>query len=156
VACEAVQGSHGVNLNLRRRYAGGVIDDQSEEACRLEVAQALEAARDPVTEQPLVARVDAGPVLYPGVASDLAPDIVVVPADERLLPLGEGRWAADLMRGAQTGWHRRSGYWAATGPRAGAIPRGPLDCLGLSDHLAALLAVPSVAERAIPSVAKAS
>lgn len=125
VALEAVQGSHGVNLNLRRRHPEGLIPEEQEERIVEEVREALLQAEIPETGEPLLSAVHRGSELYPGRFSERAPDLVVEPRDERFQPLGDPRWASRVHRHLQTGWHRRTTIWAAHGPLFPASGSGP-------------------------------
>jgi len=140
VASEAVQGSHGINMSLRRRHTDGVVAETDEEARLREVQEALLAAANPHTGQPLIRSVRRGPEIYPGPCSHLAPDLVVEPFDERYQPLGDPRWATRLYRHLQTGWHRRKSFWIGLGPRFGCGVRGPVaSCPDIACTLAGLL-----------------
>lgn len=135
VAMEAVQGSHGV---LVRR------DDVSEQEAerRLEhVAAVLRDARDPVTGAPLFACVDRGARIAPGPRAHAAPDLVCLPADESVLPLGDPRWARHVSRTLQTGWHRRESLWAEIGPKVGS--GRPADCRDVAATVAGWLDLPA-------------
>jgi len=125
LALEAVQGSHGVNLNLRRRHPGGLIPEDREEQVVEEVRQALLAAENSETGEPLLSAVHRGFELYPGQHAERAPDLVVEVRDERFQPLGDPRWASRVHRHLQTGWHRRDSFWAAHGPLFASNGSGP-------------------------------
>jgi predicted AlkP superfamily phosphohydrolase/phosphomutase len=116
-AFEAVQGTHGVNINVAGRYAEGQVAPADYGKVRAEVAAALAEAINPRTGLPLAARVSVREEVYPGSATQLAPDLILEPADWRYLPLGDPRWATHVNRTWQSGWHRRRSYWAAAGPR---------------------------------------
>jgi predicted AlkP superfamily phosphohydrolase/phosphomutase len=123
-AFEAVQGTHGVNINLRERYASGLVSSTDYDRLRSEVATALTGALNPRTGLPLLSAVRRREEVYPGRACDLAPDLILEPADWRYLPLGDPHWASHVNRTWQSGWHRRRSYWAAAGPRFPAAPPG--------------------------------
>jgi predicted AlkP superfamily phosphohydrolase/phosphomutase len=116
-AFEAVQGSHGININLRGRYAGGSVAPADYEAVRADVRACLLEARHPRTGARLLADVLTREAVYPGRALEDAPDLVVLPADERYLPRGDAFWARHVHRHLQTGWHRADGFWLGRGPR---------------------------------------
>jgi hypothetical protein len=116
VAFEAVQGSHGVNINLAGRYPRGAVAAHDYERVRADVRASLLAARHPATGNPLLADVVPREELYRGPAVERAPDLVLVPADERYLPLGDPFWANHVNRRLQTGWHRSDGFWIGRGP----------------------------------------
>lgn len=114
---ETPQGSHGLTLNLQRRYADGLIADRDEEARLREVGDFLATARNPFTGEPLFAEIVRGCDLYPGSHTVAAPDLVLLPYNEQYLPLGHHHWAQKMHRHRQTGWHRRETVWGGMGPR---------------------------------------
>jgi predicted AlkP superfamily phosphohydrolase/phosphomutase len=116
-AFEAVQGTHGVNINVAGRYADGQVCASDYEKVRSDVAAALGEAINPRTGLPMFAAVSRREDVYPGSATDLAPDLILEPADWRYLPLGDPQWATHVNRTWQSGWHRRRSYWAGAGPR---------------------------------------
>jgi predicted AlkP superfamily phosphohydrolase/phosphomutase len=117
IAIEAVQGSHGINLNLKRRYGDGIVSAQEEEKRRQDVSEALLASTNPDTQKPLFKEVICGQKLYPGNRASNAPDLIVIPDDERYLPFGNPYWAKKVHRHLQTGWHRRESVWFGLGPQ---------------------------------------
>ncbi len=114
-AFEAVQGTHGVNLNVVGRYRDGSVAPQDYAAVRQEVAEALASIVNPATASPLFARVREREDVYRGGRVTDAPDLVVEPADDRYLPLGDPHWSLHVHRPLQTGWHRAESYWAGVG-----------------------------------------
>jgi predicted AlkP superfamily phosphohydrolase/phosphomutase len=122
-AFEAVQGTHGVNINRRGRYRDGCVADAEYAGIRTEVQQTLLAAINPSTGLPYFSAVTPGEQVYRGEASGQAPDLILEPADWRYLPLGDTTWARHVNRHWQSGWHRRDSYWAAVGPRFPAAHR---------------------------------
>jgi predicted AlkP superfamily phosphohydrolase/phosphomutase len=154
VASEAPQGSHGINLNLRRRYADGQIGADDEDRAFVQVQEALLAARIRETGGPLVRDVVRGAELYPGPRAEQAPDLVIVPADERYLPLGHPFWAKHVHRHLQTGWHRRDSLWVGIGPHFDARARGrAATCEDVLPTLAACLELPISVEGGSPLTA---
>jgi predicted AlkP superfamily phosphohydrolase/phosphomutase len=117
VAFEAVQGTHGVNINVAGRYDHGQVAPSDYERLREEVAIALAGAVNPRTGLPMLLAVSRREEVYQGSASDLAPDLILEPADWRYLPLGDPQWATHVNRTWQSGWHRRRSYWAGAGAR---------------------------------------
>lgn len=115
-AYEAVQGTHGVNINLQDRYKSGQVPWVDYAAVRADVAQALRSALNPRTGLPFFAAVQDREEVYPGSAVQGAPDLILEPADWRYLPLGDPNWASHVHRTWQSGWHRRRSYWAGLGP----------------------------------------
>ena len=124
LAFEAVQGSHGINLNLLGRYPEGSVAPEDYEHVLSEVRASLLAAHHSQTGQPLLKEVLRREELYQGPFVEAAPDLVLVPADERYLPRGDPFWASHVNRHLQTGWHRSDGFWIGHGPsfRASLLP----------------------------------
>lgn len=122
-AYEAVQGTHGININLRDRYHGGIVAPADYERVRSDVAAALAQSHNPLTGRPFFAEVNRREEVYSGSAVDLAPDLILQPADWRYLPMGDPRWASHVHRTWQSGWHRPRSYWAAAGPAFSASRR---------------------------------
>lgn len=116
-AFEAVQGTHGVNINLAGRQRDGMIAEQDYSRVREEVCQALRESINPHTGLKLFRNVFAREDVYAGAGVVHAPDIIVEPADERYLPLGDPRWARHVRRTWQSGWHRRQSYFGVVGPQ---------------------------------------
>jgi predicted AlkP superfamily phosphohydrolase/phosphomutase len=119
-AFEAVQGTHGVNLNLSERYEQGKVKAESYHQLREQVMAALREAINPYTGLLLFRRVLPREEVYSGQSITQAPDIIVDPADTRYLPLGDPFWARHVYRTRQSGWHRRDSYWAGMGEAFGA------------------------------------
>lgn len=115
-AYEAVQGTHGININLRDRYRSGVVASADYERVRDDVASALAQSHNPLTGLPFFTEVSRREEVYAGSAVDLAPDLILQPADWRYLPMGDPRWASHVHRTWQSGWHRPRSYWAGAGP----------------------------------------
>jgi predicted AlkP superfamily phosphohydrolase/phosphomutase len=116
-AFEAVQGTHGVNINVAGRYRDGLVAGSDYEQVREEVAAALREAVNPRTGLRLLSAVSCREDIYPGSAAWQAPDLILEPADWRYLPLGDPQWASHVNRTWQSGWHRRNSYWAGLGTR---------------------------------------
>ncbi len=115
LAFEAVQGTHGVNINLAGRYRDGTVQPGDYDRCRERVAEALLAQINPHTGLPFARTVARREEVYTGAARDQAPDLIVRPFDDRYLPLGDPYWAQHVMRSLHSGWHRRGSYWAGVG-----------------------------------------
>lgn len=122
-AFEAVQGTHGVNINVRGRYKNGVVAPEDYEQVRADVAAQLSTVVNPRTGRPMFAGVSPREQIYRGEAVSAAPDLILEPADWRYLPLGDQTWAKQVHRTWQSGWHRRRSYWALAG--AGGTVSGP-------------------------------
>jgi predicted AlkP superfamily phosphohydrolase/phosphomutase len=114
-AFEAVQGTHGININLRGRQETGPVAEGDYERVRAEVAVALREAVNPYTGCRMFRTVRPREEVYPGPALEAAPDLVLEPLDERYQPLGDRFWASRVNRTLQSGWHRRQSYAAVAG-----------------------------------------
>lgn len=114
-AFEAVQGTHGINLNLNGRYAEGTVKSEDYHQLREQVMAALRECINPYTGLSLFRQVLPREEVYYGQSVTHAPDVIVDPADERYLPLGDPFWATHVYRTRQSGWHRRDSYWAGMG-----------------------------------------
>ncbi|MGZ4894884.1 MAG: alkaline phosphatase family protein [Candidatus Angelobacter sp.] len=116
IAAEAVQGSSGVNINLKGRHPDGTVEIGDYEKIRAEVAAALQASINPYTGLNLFAGVATREEVYEGKYLEDAPDLILFPEDHRYLPLGDPVWALHVNRPLQSGWHRDRSYWASAGP----------------------------------------
>lgn len=114
-AFESVQGTNGINVNLRGRYADAVISPADYQAVRADVAALLREHVNPLTGLPMFTDIMFREDVYAGSAVVDAVDLITVPADERYLPYGDPYWSDHLRRSLQSGWHRRSSYWAGVG-----------------------------------------
>ncbi|MFF5258050.1 alkaline phosphatase family protein [Actinomadura viridis] len=124
-AFESVQGSQGVNINLAGRYREGSVPPGDLPAVLDKVRGVLLDHVNPLTGRPLLADALPREEVYPGPEVAEAPDLVLFPADERYLPLGDPFWSGRTHRRLQSGWHRRESYWAGLGPAfAGAADGG--------------------------------
>jgi predicted AlkP superfamily phosphohydrolase/phosphomutase len=123
IAAEAVQGSSGVNINLKGRHPDGTVPQGDYEKVRSDVAEALRAVINPYTGLRLFAGVAAREEVYEGPRVQEAPDLILFPADHRYLPLGDPVWALHVNRPLQSGWHRDRSYWAMAGPDVSAGQR---------------------------------
>lgn len=111
IAREAPQGSHGINLALKSKFSDGWIEERSEKEHFELVMDFLRKMQNPKTGKPYWKTVIRGSDLYSGSKVDLAPDIVVLPEDERYTPFGEPSAAKMVDRHLQTGWHRCESRW---------------------------------------------
>lgn len=114
-AFEAVQGTQGININLKTRYAQGIVKDADYESCRSRVIEVLADAINPHTGLPLFKQIARREEIYPGQGYSAAPDLILEPADPRYLPFGDPLWARHVKRKLQSGWHRKTSCWAAVG-----------------------------------------
>src|SRR5699024_6545721 len=94
-AFEAVQGTHGVNVNLVGCYNRGTVAPSVYEPLRKDITEALLSAINPRTGLPLLRSVSPREDVYPGAATEFAPDLILEPYDWRYLPLGDPSWAQD-------------------------------------------------------------
>jgi predicted AlkP superfamily phosphohydrolase/phosphomutase len=115
-AFEAVQGTHGMNINVRDRYKHGTVRAEDVDRVRAEVGSVLLEILNPRTGLPFFSSVATREEVYPGTATAGAPDLIMEPADWRYLPMGDPRWASHVHRTWQSGWHRRESFWAGLGP----------------------------------------
>lgn len=115
-AFEAAQGTHGINLNLRGRYASGTVLPEDYESTRRDLIAELKAMINPHTGTRLFGAARPREEVYAGAGVERAPDIIVEPLDERYQPLGHPHWAQRVNRRWHSGWHRRQSFLAAAGP----------------------------------------
>lgn len=110
-----VPGSFGVNLNLRGRQRHGTVSNADAERVLSDVTAGLRALKHPQTGLPLAQRVLRAEQIYPGPHSQLAPDLLIIPDDERVNL--SAHIAGPLHRPSyQTGLHRYEGMWMQRGP----------------------------------------
>jgi predicted AlkP superfamily phosphohydrolase/phosphomutase len=120
---QPVPGSYGLNVNLRGRQRDGIVaaDDRSrlldDVACLLgdvTLPGGGKAFRDVVPRERA----------YPGPHMTAAPDLLLVPADERTIVVSD--LDGELWKPSwQTGLHRHTGMWAQASPnvRPGRLDR---------------------------------
>ncbi|MDJ0462511.1 alkaline phosphatase family protein [Streptomyces sp. H27-C3] len=110
-----VPGSYGLNLNLRARQARGKVAPQDRDRVTAEVVDLLGGLKGP-SGDPVFQAVLPSAEAYPGPQRGRAPDLLMVPADESVLPVTD--LTGDLWSpSAQTGLHRHQGIWAQRSPR---------------------------------------
>jgi predicted AlkP superfamily phosphohydrolase/phosphomutase len=121
-----VPGSYGLNLNLKARQTRGTVAPRDRDRITAQVIELLGGVKGP-TGDPVFRAVLPRQEAYPGVNGERAPDLLLVPADESVLPVTS--LTGDLWTpSAQTGLHRHEGIWAQRSPRvrpgrlAGTIP----------------------------------
>ncbi len=117
-----VPGSYGLNLNLRGRQVRGTVDPQEAERILNEVTEVFRTIRIPETGKPAFLKIQRREEAYPGPMMDQAPDLLLIPADERLMvtpSMGE-QWTWSY----QTGLHRHEGMWLHRSPnvKSGRLP----------------------------------
>lgn len=123
VAFESVQGTHGININLKGRYSQGCVSQDNLQAVRQDIMSYLKEVINPKTGLLLFKDVMAGEEYYPGSYAKEAPDIMLEPLDYRYLPLGDTYWANHVHRHYQSGWHRREGFWTGTGNKLSGVKK---------------------------------
>lgn len=117
-----VPGSYGLNLNLKARQIRGTVAPRDRDRVTAEVTDLLGGLKGP-TGDPVFRAVLPRQEAYPGGNGERAPDLLLVPADESVLPVtsltGE-LWTPS----PQTGLHRYEGIWAQRSPRVrpGRLP----------------------------------
>lgn len=117
-----VPGSYGISLNLAGRQRDGVVAAADRAAVQADVVDLLEDVSVPGGGRAFAAVLPAA-VAYPGPYADRAPDLLLVPRDETVLPVADVAgpvWTPSW----QTGLHRYAGMWiqVAPGTRPGRLP----------------------------------
>lgn len=122
-AFETVQGSHGVDIHQKGIYSDGIINQDDYDKVRFEVASYLKEVINPKTGLKYFKDVVPREQLYHGENFMEAPDLILLPADERYSPVGDDYWAQRVHREYQSGWHRSECFWTGTGPDIDNIKR---------------------------------
>lgn len=139
-AFEAVQGSHGVNVNVEGRYKHGSVQPHDYQRAAAEVRAVLLEVVNPYTGMPLLTDVLQRDEVHIGAHADGAPDLILVPRDWRYLPLGDPLWSAKTNRHLQSGWHRGDSYWGGAGPAFSGVRRGtPGETIDVAPTITAML-----------------
>lgn len=107
-AFESVQGSHGVNINLKNRFKNGTVEMDEYEDVLFATMKTLEQMPNPFCDQPMFKKVIRGSDYSDAVK---VPDILLEPYDWTYLPYGDSYWANHVSRDCQTGWHRPNSFW---------------------------------------------
>jgi predicted AlkP superfamily phosphohydrolase/phosphomutase len=119
---QPVPGSYGLNLNLRGRQAKGIVDNSDADQVLQEVTEVFKAICIPETGKPAFLKILRREEAFPGPMMDHAPDLLLIPADERLMvtPSISDEWTWSY----QTGLHRHEGMWLhrSARTRAGRLP----------------------------------
>lgn len=123
VAFESIQGSHGININLKGLYRNGCVTLEDFEPVRTEIIDYLKHLINPKTGLLFFKEVVKGEEYYKGPCYTDAPHIMLEPLDYRYLPLGDNYWANHLFRHFQSGWHRREGFWTGTGTNVSGVKK---------------------------------
>ncbi|MGZ4865616.1 MAG: alkaline phosphatase family protein [Candidatus Angelobacter sp.] len=117
-----VPGSYGLNLNLRGRQVKGTVEPEAATRVLDEVTEIFRSIRIPETGKPAFLKILRREEAYPGPMMEQAPDLLLIPADERLMvtpSIGE-EWSWSY----QTGLHRHEGMWMHRSPNvsSGRLP----------------------------------
>ena len=109
-----VPGSYGLNLNLRGRQVKGTVELHDAARILDEVIEVFKALRIKETGKPAFLKVLRCEEAYPGPMMEQAPDLLLIPADERLMvtPSFGEEWTWSY----QTGLHRNEGMWMHRSP----------------------------------------
>lgn len=113
LAFEAVQGTHGININKQSFYSKGIVKDSDYEHIFLELVSVLKDMKNPYNNNLMFSKVISGNEFYKGHIE--APDIILEPYDWEYLPYGDAYWADTVGRHNQTGWHRNKSVWGRLG-----------------------------------------
>lgn len=110
-----VPGSYGINLNLAGRQTKGNVTAADATHVLNDIVAAFASVRVPETDELAFARVIRREEAYPGPMMKEAPDLLLIPADERLMvtPSFKDQWTWSY----QTGLHRHEGMWMQRSPR---------------------------------------
>ena len=114
-AFESVQGSHGININVKGNYKYGTVQGNDYEKVRRDVIEYLKTLINPKTYLPMFRIVQERENTFDGPLTAGAPDIMVEMADNRFVPLGDEYWSSRVHRINQNGWHRKDSIWTAHG-----------------------------------------
>jgi predicted AlkP superfamily phosphohydrolase/phosphomutase len=118
-----VPGCYGLNVNLRAHQDRSTVASRDRARVLDEVTGLLSGLRTPegnTVFREILPREE----IYPGPARGRAPDLVMIPGDQSVLPVPDltgGRWRPS----GQTGLHRYRRMWAHRSPR---VRPGRLDC----------------------------
>lgn len=115
IAFEAVQGTHGININRKEWYHSGMVDESEYSQVLHDVIDLLKQMPNPYNNNPMFESVVPGSDYYKGLSQ--APDIIVCPYDHRYLPYGDTYWYDRVKRHSQTGWHSVDTVWGGLGPQ---------------------------------------
>lgn len=136
-----VSTGEGVSVNLKGREPGGIVDPQDYERVRDEIATSLASFTDPKTGRSPIARIYKKEEVLSGAYLDIAPDLLLVPAQGYSLTHAKTAVEdADWLSGD----HRLEGIVVAAGPdvRAGELQE-TVRLIDLMPTAMAALGVPS-------------
>lgn len=115
-----VSTGEGVSVNLKGREPQGIVDPADYEKVRDDLAAALDGFRDPETGTNPIGKIYRKEEVMKGKFLDLAPDLLLVPAQYYSLTHAKGMVEpADWLSGD----HRLEGVVIATGPE---VTKGPI------------------------------
>ena len=112
LAFEAVQGTHGININRKGKYKYGLVSDKEYETVLTQVIEVIRQMPNPYTGRPMFKDIFPGREYSSG---DNVPDILIEPYDWEYLPYGDPFWSNHVSRHSQTGWHRNTSFWGYYG-----------------------------------------
>jgi len=130
-------------VNLKGRDPHGIVAPGAEyEALLAQVTADLRALRDPQSGEPLIGPIYRREELYQGPRADEAPDLILMPRDEKNAPTGmlefaSRRWLTPVPE--RTGTHRMDGILFLAGP--GIRPGVHLDDSSIVDVAPTVLAL---------------
>ncbi|HEX6352555.1 alkaline phosphatase family protein [Actinophytocola sp.] len=109
-----VPGSYGLNVNLAGRQRDGIVTERDRAAVLAAATDVLADVR--LDGEPVFSSVVPRDVVYPGAHVTRAPDLLLVPRDESVLPVSD--LDGPVWRPSwQTGLHRYQGMWIHRSPR---------------------------------------
>lgn len=114
IAFEAVQGTHGININRKFIYEQGIVNEHEYDDISNEVIFYLKKMKNPYNGNQMFKDVVLGREYYKN--HPYAPDIITLPFDSDYLPYGDSYWSDRVMRHSQTGWHDINTVWGGIGP----------------------------------------
>lgn len=112
IAFESVQGSHGININSKKHFRDGIVDESEHEIVLSQIINELVHMHNPYNGNLMFKKVMTGSEFS---QSNLIPDIILEPFDWEYLPYGDPYWANHVSRNFQTGWHRSESFWGYLG-----------------------------------------
>lgn len=153
LAFEAIQGSHGININRKSFYDKGIVEDHEYESILMQVMDSLKQMENPYSGNPMFSAVIKGKEYYNN--NSKAPDIVIEPYDWEYLPYGDSYWADQVSRHCQTGWHRNKTVWGGIGPNvSGKVKEGRFGLVNVAPTIKHILGVPDEGNLKVESMLK--
>ncbi len=119
-----------IYLNVNGREPRGAIEPEDVPAVRDEIIARLKELKNPYTGKKIAGEIYVGQELYHGDKTNMAPDIVFLPADMEILGKGAYEFLAHKIvtkSRSQSGHHRMDGIFLAMGPdiKANNLVEGP-------------------------------